>query len=151
MRQLISTLTYLSFHLPCTTGGPKSFLWPPPKPQLYRSHQELTGAGANGQPQSMQQLQQQQQTTTAITWNPSSNSQLTSAYAGFAPQRRQYNWPPPGIRGNVRKQTSLQESVKSRSMLELDEVIVVTSPGTVASYRPPPWSQFYKPGYYTQS
>lgn len=109
---------------------------------MYRSHQELPPSGQPGQ---------QQQNTNASAWNPSSNTQLTSAFAGFAPQRRQYNWPPPGIRGNLRKQSSLQETVKSRSMLELDEVIVVTSPGTVASYRPPPWSQFYKPSYYTQS
>ena len=36
-------------------------------------------------------------------------------------------------------------------MLELDEVCVIQSPGTVASYRPPPWSQFYKPAYYAES
>jgi len=116
-------------------GGPKSFVWPPPKPHFHRSFQELPPGGANP----------------ASTWNPAAGSQLSGAFVGFAPQRKQYNWPPNDYRRNGGKYGSAYDQERTRSMLELDEVILVHEPGKVVSYRPPPWSQFYKPPYYAQS
>ena len=75
-----------------------------------------------------------------------------SGQPAFVPQKRQYNWPPNDY---ARKQAYLNHHAmsqehhdKSRSMLELDEVMVVQPQGTVVCYRPPPWSQFYKCPYY---
>ena len=118
-----------------TSGGPKSFVWPPPRPQFHRSFQELP-TGNNP----------------ASTWNPTQGGNVNQAY-GFAPQKRQYNWPPNDYQRRMMSSNHMNQMTEHerRTMLELDEVMVVQPHGTVACYRPPPWSQFYKPPYYSSN
>lgn len=120
---------------PSLSTGLKNLVWPPPKREYFGSYQELPPSG--------------QEDIAGTSWKPSQPGERLSGLRSYAPTRRQYNWPPNG-RQSLRKQSSLPDSGKSRSLLELDEVITARPPGSVASYRPPPWSQFFKPGYYNQ-
>lgn len=116
-------------------SGQKNFIWPPPKREYYGSFQELPPPGPEN--------------VAGTSWQPSQPGERLSGLRSYAPSRRQYNWPPNGRQ--LLKQGSLPDSGKSRSLLELDDVMTARPPGSVASYRPPPWSQFFKPGYYNQA
>lgn len=72
---------------------------------------------------------------------------MSQAFVGFAPQKREYNWPPNDYqrRNNANNHQSEQE--RYRSMLELDEVMVIPPHGTVQCFRPPPWTQYYRTPY----
>jgi len=118
-----------------TEGGPKSFQWPPPKQEQYRSCLDLGPPPTNGG-------------STQRLWNPSSMTNLNDSGAqlvkNFAPNRRQYQWPP---KSSHRIGGGMPNGMNGNPQLQkqpLEEIVDVGGHPVVGCYRQPPWCQFYR-------
>ena len=119
-------------------GGPKSFQWPPPKQEAFRSCLDLGPMPTNGG-------------STQRLWNPSSMTNLndsgTQQIKNYAPNRRTYQWPPKSSHriGGISNGINLNDP-RMQQKQPLDEIVDIGGHPVVGCYRPPPWCQFYQTG-----
>jgi len=124
----VRELPRTAFH---TEGGPKTVVWPPVLSDQYRSCQDLEA------PKGHKPKVDNWTSSQANLVDPCLNS-------AFAPQKRNYNWPPDTAAALARR-NSLPSAHKKQ--VELESVVDTTGHEVVGCYRPPPWCQFYRLNY----